>query len=279
MESRHTTSLQLIEINEPMSYFQTLLTEDRGDFSEDEGLEHSNTGLQITLEEDEDVLKKGKNDKAPGPRRIPMELLKYGGEKFTKVLTALMISIFQGDTMPNEMKLGYITPIYKKGDRRNCSNYRGICVTNPIMKILGRLIRNRLELEFKGMEEQCGFTSGRSCVDHIFTLRQILEKYNAKSKQTGLVFVGLQKAYDSGPRKMLWKALEITSISEPLIHTIKETHEGNRCQIKIGTSLSQAFYTSKGVLQGCSMSPTPFKVFVEASLNEWSRMQQYGNTN
>jgi hypothetical protein len=64
--------------------------------------------------------------------------------------------------MPNEMKLGYITPIYKKGDRRNCSNYQGICVTNPIMKILGRLIRNQLELQFKGMEEQCGFTSGRS---------------------------------------------------------------------------------------------------------------------
>jgi hypothetical protein len=38
-------------MNEWMSYFQTLLTEDRGDLSEDEGLEHSNTGLQITLEE------------------------------------------------------------------------------------------------------------------------------------------------------------------------------------------------------------------------------------
>jgi hypothetical protein len=78
-----------------MSYFQTSLTEDRRDFSEDEGLEHSNTGLQITLEEDEDVLKKGKNYTAPGPRGIPMELLKYGGEKITKVLTALMTSIFQ----------------------------------------------------------------------------------------------------------------------------------------------------------------------------------------
>jgi hypothetical protein len=47
-------------MNEWMSYFQTLLTEDRGDLSEDEGLEHSNTGLQIALDEIEDVLKKGK---------------------------------------------------------------------------------------------------------------------------------------------------------------------------------------------------------------------------
>jgi hypothetical protein len=53
-----------------------------------------------------------------------------------------MNNILQGDTIPNETKLGYIIPIYKKGDRIKCSNYRGICVTNPIMKILGRLIRN-----------------------------------------------------------------------------------------------------------------------------------------
>jgi hypothetical protein len=111
-----------------------------------------------------------------------MELLKYGGGKITKVLTTLMFNILQGDTIPNEMKLGYITPIYKEEDRRNCSNYRGICVTNPIMKILGRLIRN--QLEFKGMEEHCGFTSGRSCVDHIFTLQQIMQKYNAKSRES-----------------------------------------------------------------------------------------------
>jgi hypothetical protein len=45
------SNIQLIQMNEWMPYFQTLLTEGRGDFSQDEGLEHSNTGLQITLEE------------------------------------------------------------------------------------------------------------------------------------------------------------------------------------------------------------------------------------
>jgi hypothetical protein len=129
------------------------------------------------------------------------------------------------------------------------------------MKILGRLIRNRLELEFKGMEEQCGFASGRSCMGHIFTLQLILEKYNARSRQIGLVFVDLEKAYDSVPRKMLWKTLEMKSISEPLINATKEIYNGNRCQMKIGTSLSQALYTSKVLLQGCCMSPTLFNFF------------------
>jgi polysaccharide deacetylase 2 family uncharacterized protein YibQ len=54
-------------------------------------------------------------------------------------------------------------------------------------------------------------TSGRSCVDHI---QQIMEKYNAKLKQIGLVFVDLKKAYDSVPRQVLQKAPEMKSISE-----------------------------------------------------------------
>jgi hypothetical protein len=66
-------------------------------------------------------------------------------------------------------------------------------------------------------------------VDHIFTLRQILEKHNAKSKQIGLVFVDLEKASDSVPRKMLWKALGMKSISEPLINTMKEIHVTEMC--------------------------------------------------
>jgi hypothetical protein len=64
--------------------FQALLIEDRGDFSEDEGLGHSNTGLKITLEEVEDVPKKGKYGKAPGPEGITIDLLKYGGETLQK---------------------------------------------------------------------------------------------------------------------------------------------------------------------------------------------------
>jgi hypothetical protein len=49
-----------------------------------------------------------------------------------------------------------------------------------------------------------------------------MKKYNAKLKQIGLVFVDLEKAYDSVPRQVLWKAPEMKSISELLINTIKD---------------------------------------------------------
>jgi hypothetical protein len=82
----------------------------------------------------------GKNGKAAGPRQCSFRNVemwrKYGGNE-----------------------LGYISSIHKKGDRRSCSNYRGICVINPIMKKFGRLIKRRLEEEYISLEEQCCFTT------------------------------------------------------------------------------------------------------------------------
>lgn len=63
--------------------------------------------------------------------------------------------------------------------------------------------RTRLNTRFKGMDEQCGFTSGRSCLDRIFTLRLLLEKYRDKQQLIGLTFTYLEKAYVSVPRKLL----------------------------------------------------------------------------
>jgi hypothetical protein len=125
----------------------------------------------------------GKNGKAAGTGSVHLEMLKYGGNKIVILLTKLYRKIIKGGKIPEEMKLGYISSVHKKGDRRSCSIYRGICVINPIMKTFGRLIKHLLEEEYVGLGEQCGFTTGRSCIDHIFTLRQILKKCLEKSKK------------------------------------------------------------------------------------------------
>ena len=156
----------------------------------------------------------GKNGKAPGPGGINLELLKYGGLKLIKLLTKLYKKTISGEEMPQEIKLGYISSIYKKGDRRSCENYRGICVMNPIVKTFVRIIKQHVEDEYNNTEEQCGFTAGRSCIDHIFTLRMLVDECREKNKEIDFIFVDLEKAYDSIPRKLLWQALREASIKE-----------------------------------------------------------------
>jgi hypothetical protein len=94
------------------------------------------------------------------------------------MVTKLMNKILKGYNIPQEIKTGYLIQIHKKRDKRKYGNYRGINIMNPSKKILGNLIKNWIENRCKVNEEQSGFTKGRSTADHIFTIRQILEKCN-----------------------------------------------------------------------------------------------------
>jgi hypothetical protein len=101
--------------------------------------------------------------------------------------------ITQGGKVPDRFKLGYVSSIHRKGDRRICSSYRGTCVTNSIIKTFGKVIKYGLENEYINVEEQCDFTTGRSCADHNFKLMQIVQNCQDKPKQIGLVFIDVEK--------------------------------------------------------------------------------------
>jgi len=56
-------------------------------------------------------------------------------------------------------------------------------------------------------EEQAGFRTGRSCMDQIFTIKEILEIKKKRKEQTFTCFIDIRKAYDSVFRDALWCSL------------------------------------------------------------------------
>ena len=47
---------------------------------------------------------------------------------------------------------------------------------NPVSKILEKIVKTRIEIAFKEIENKCRFAVERSCID-IFTIPELLEKY------------------------------------------------------------------------------------------------------
>ena len=72
-----------------------------------------------------------------------MELIKNGGTELLQRIFDLL-QIWDQERMPEEWEIGIICPIFKKGDRRECSNYRGNTLFNITYKIFTCLIYNRL---------------------------------------------------------------------------------------------------------------------------------------
>ena len=155
----------------------------------------------ITEEEVNAALRSTKNRKAAGVCGIPHELLKYGGEEMVRELTTLFNLIVEEKIVPEEWKRAIIVPIFKnKGSKLDCGNYRSISLISVPSKVFMRVLLNRMKpkIEESLREEQAGFRGGRSTVDQIFALRQILEKRWEFALPVYCAFIDLEKAYDSG---------------------------------------------------------------------------------
>jgi len=136
-----------------------------------------------------------------------------------EIITILLNKNINGEKVPEEWKVAIITSIYKKGDKRKCENYRGISVNSTFNRIYGRILAKLVELEYKDMEmeEQAGFRAGRSCIDNIFRITQMIEKKKATNRELHLLFIDLTKSYDSIPVNKLWEILDGLAINTRLI--------------------------------------------------------------
>lgn len=84
-----------------------------------------------------------------------------------------MNSVWSKGEWPSQWTKSLIVPPPKKGDLKNCNNYRTISLIGHPSKILIRFISNRIKLKAESIlsEEQVGFKSGRSIVEQIANVR------------------------------------------------------------------------------------------------------------
>jgi hypothetical protein len=75
--------------------------------------------------------------------------------------------------LPEQWKESIIVPIYKKGDKTDCSNYRGISLLSTTYKILSNILLSKLTPSAEEIigDHQCGSRRNRSATDLIFCIR------------------------------------------------------------------------------------------------------------
>ncbi|KAM0025323.1 putative reverse transcriptase domain-containing protein [Helianthus debilis subsp. tardiflorus] len=66
---------------------------------------------------------------------------------------------------------------------------------------------------------------GRSTTEAIYILRRLMEKYRAKKQDLHMVFIDLEKAYDTVPRRLIWDSLEGRGLPGKYIDIIKDTYD------------------------------------------------------
>jgi hypothetical protein len=210
------------------------------------------------------ALKYLKNNKAADS--IAAKLLKNGGPNLVDALHAVIQQAWTGETLPRSWTEGILCPVYKKGDKIDCKNYRG----NVTYKVFAKILYDRLLPHANAAIQhyQAGFQSGKSTTDQLFALRQILEKCNEFNITTHHLFIGCKAAYDTKIRNEVYVGMSELNFPTKLIRLTKATLTIVTCCVKIQNDCSESFEIRQGLRQGYVLSTLLFNVYDEQTYKQ-----------
>jgi hypothetical protein len=119
-----------------------------------------------------------KNSKSPGEDGMNSKLYKYAGKEFHKSFLIFLNNMYTLKKISSEWRHSIVIPIYKKADKTNPKNYRGISLLNTCHKIYIRWLNEKLSpfTEPFILEGRSGFRKGQTCIDNVFTLTLLMKK-------------------------------------------------------------------------------------------------------
>jgi Reverse transcriptase (RNA-dependent DNA polymerase) len=233
----------------------------RHSYESDDGKEFSEPSRQEVV----DAISRLKNNKAPGDDALSGELFKAGSASLVDTLHELILRCWSDEKLPSEWKTGVICPIFKKGCKLECANYRGISLLPSAYKIFSNILADRLQplMEDFLHPYQAGFRRGMSTTDQIFCIRQIIQKSYEMNTETDHLFIDFKQAYDTIDREQLWGIMAEFGFPHKLVRLLKATLEGVVCSVKIEGHLSGAFESEVGLRQGDGISTMLFNIALE----------------
>ena len=163
-------------------------------------------------------------NKASGGDGIPVELFQILKDDAVKVLHSISQQIWKTQQWPQDWRWSVFIPIPKKGNAKECSNYRTIALISHTSKVMLKILQARLQ-QYVNREQymncelphvQAGFRKGRGTRDQIANILWIIEKAREFQKNFYFCFIDYAKAFDCVNHNKLWKSLKEMGIPHHL---------------------------------------------------------------
>ncbi|KAK3528527.1 hypothetical protein QTP70_001730 [Hemibagrus guttatus] len=216
-------------------YFEDLLNPTDTPSVEEPEAKDSEVDSFITQAEVTEVVQQLLGGKAPGVDEIRSEYLKSLDVVGLSWLTRLCNIVWRSGTVPLDWATGVVVPLFKKGDRRVCSNYRGITLLSLPGKVYSRVLERR----------------------------PVLEGLLEFAQPVHTCFVDLEKAFDRVPCGILWEVLWEYGVRGPLLRAVRSLYNRSRSLVRIASCKSDLLPVHVGLQQGCPLSPVLFIVFMD----------------
>jgi hypothetical protein len=126
------------------------------------------------------------------------------------------------------------------------------------------IIEHRLRGVTNITKNQFGFMPGRSAMEVIFSIRQLMERCREQKKDMHMIFVDLKNDYNKVPRNIMWWDLQKHKVSSKYITLIKDMYDNIVTSVRISDGDTNNFLINIRLHQELALSSYLFALVMDA---------------
>ena len=195
--------------------------------------------------------------KAPGSDGLPMEFYVKFWDVLGDDLVCVLNSCYREGSLSLSQRSGVISLSFKKGDRLDIRNWRPISLLNVDYKLASRVIAGRLlkVIDLVVAKDQTCGVPGRFIGENVAFLRDVVDYATLSDIPIAILSLDQEKAFDRVEWSFMRQTLQSMGFGDSFVSWVDLFYHNVRSSVNVNGYLSQPFSLSRGVRQGCPLSP------------------------